>query len=142
MGWLAILGSIASIVGLCISVWVLLRLRAIERNYLFRARVPELQRRLRRHCSNVAGFLASYPDSADAVRVELSRCRATLKSLTPKLERRLRAELRNIQAEIDGLREVLPRAPEEQLWEIHSSLAGLEQELKYIVKDMEWRAPR
>jgi hypothetical protein len=117
----------------------LVRVGSISRNYLFRARLPDLRRKLRGHCSKVSMLLGDYPGSWGDIQVELQRCEATLRSLAGKLDRAGRARVRTIEAEMVRLSRTSTAPPRDQVREIYSSLAGLEQEIDNLIKDIEWR---
>lgn len=73
---LDLVGNLSSILGLGITVWILLKVRKIQRGYLLRARLPVLRRRLGRHRSNLASLLDDYPESA-------RKCKSSCASVAP-----------------------------------------------------------
>lgn len=136
---LELAGSLSSIVGLFVSVWVLIRVGSISRGYLFRARLPDLRRKLRGHSSTISTLLSDYPDSWGEIQVELQRCEATLRSLAGKLDRAGRARVRTIEADTARVSGTAAAPPREEVRGVYRSLAGLEQEIDNLIKDIEWR---
>jgi len=136
---LELLGNLSSIVGLGITVWVLLKVRKIQRGYLLRARLPALGRRLGRHRSNLASLLDEYPSSAREVQAELKKCRATLRSLRRMVGRALGVELNRIERRIAHICGLSEAATANQIWELYGDLGGLEEDVRNLVEDVEWR---
>lgn len=133
------MAGLSSIAGLIVSVWVLLRVGRISRNYLLQARLPDLRKKLRAHRSKLSTLLGDYPDSWGEMQVELQMCDATLRSLAPKVDRAGRVRVRTVEAEMARVCGTAVAPPRERLREIYSSLAGLEQEMDNLIKDIRWR---
>ena len=139
---LEVLGSICSIAGLGITVWILLKLGKIHRSYLFQARLPELRRKVRGHSSKLTELLNTFPGSPGEIKMELQRCRATLRSLLGKLVRGQRADVRSLLEEIARVLASSGPPSKEDVRRIHRGLVELEDVLENLSKDMKWRSPR
>jgi hypothetical protein len=78
-------GSIASIIGVLLTIWVALAVRRIRSFYLFTARVPGLSRRLKQHASSLATYMNDPKSFADPIREEMVAAEVTVHSLERKL---------------------------------------------------------
>ena len=136
---LDLLGNLSSIVGLGVTVWVLLKVRKIQKSYLLRARLPVLGRKLGRHRSNLASLLDGYPESAREVQAELKRCRATLRSLGAIVSGALRADLNRIERRVAGICGLWEAATADEIWELYADLGGLEEDVRNLIEDIKWR---
>jgi|ERR1700686_239312 len=79
------LGSLASILSLMLTAFVLFELRRIKSFYLFKARVPDLVGRLSQHSSNLSNYLGDFDNSLPQIVKELAISEAVMTSLTKKL---------------------------------------------------------
>lgn len=91
METLSLLGNIASILGLGISIIVFLRLGSIQKSYSRQALVPKLIGKLRTNAKNIESRLAdkAYAES----RSEFALARVNLRSISDHVRRRPRKEL-------------------------------------------------
>jgi hypothetical protein len=83
---LATLGSVASLLSLILTAYVLIELRRIRSFYLFKARVPDLIGRLSQHSSNLSNYLSDFDNSLPDIVKELAVSEAVMTSLTKKLD--------------------------------------------------------
>ncbi|OFW03495.1 MAG: hypothetical protein A3G20_06595 [Acidobacteria bacterium RIFCSPLOWO2_12_FULL_59_11] len=74
------LASIASIAGLLITISVLHTIRKMCTEFLFRARVPDLHRRLQQHAGNISRCLQDHDGFQEQIDEELALVRANLES--------------------------------------------------------------
>ena len=81
------LGSLASILGLVITLGVFFKIRRLYAALLFLDRVPQHIEQLRAHRQNLTEQLENFDESLTEIRVELAECEANLKSLKLKLLR-------------------------------------------------------
>ena len=64
------IGSIASLVGLALTIWVAMAVRRIKARFMITARVPDLAKSLRQHATKLSGFLSDPKDRQFWVEVE------------------------------------------------------------------------
>lgn len=133
------LGSIASIIGLVITLVVFYRIRKLETRFLFTARVPEYIRQLNGQNSYLYELLQNFDGSLREIQVELAICEATLKSLKPKLHSETRKSVIKLTKRISQQRESVTRQSENQIWKIHFELNKVLQELIHLQEDERWR---
>jgi hypothetical protein len=86
--------NLSSIVGLIISIFVLIRIKGIERNYIIRFRVPALISKIEEQASYLSDYLNDYPNFIIDIKAELARAKADLESLKGKVNRQTRKSIR------------------------------------------------
>ena len=81
--WLTLsnIGSVASILGIGLSLYVIYNVREIRKSYLFTARAPALVKSLRAHSSRIKDLLEEFGTSIEEIEAELARCSPILESL-------------------------------------------------------------
>src|SRR6185436_13267865 len=79
------LGTIASIISLGVSIFVLVEVRHIRNASKLRVRGPGIIRELVRYSSNLSGYLDEFEDSLPQIEDELGKARAKLKYLKKSL---------------------------------------------------------
>lgn len=134
---LGVVGSLASIAGLILSVFVLSSVRKLRREMLFRGRLPELKRQLARHASRINAFMKAYGENIDEIEREISACRACLRSLAGKTNSPLQVDILDLIARIDRARPLNAESARE-IWVLHLELIELASLLKNIYDDMKW----
>jgi len=84
------IGTIASVIGVLISAYVLVELKIIKRKFLFKARIPDLIKSLKNHTKEMSQRLNDFDGSKRDLETDLTRCGATLKNLKSKVDRNTR----------------------------------------------------
>ncbi|MBI1925943.1 hypothetical protein HYR99_17035 [Candidatus Poribacteria bacterium] len=133
------LGSVASILGLVITLVVFYRIRKLETHFLFTARIPEHIEQLHEHVLKIAELLQNFDRSSRDIRVELALCEANLKSLKPKLHGEARKSVMKLTRLIIKQRESVTRQSAEQIEKIHEELIKVTRELENLLEDERWR---
>lgn len=132
------LGSISSIIGLLLTIFILYKLRRIHRNFLFQARFPDLKRKITRHRSNLSKLLTTYDGSADQVEIELRKCQSNLCSLKRKVARSLRGDIKRLVKHIKNISRSSSHPSKEEIRKVYISLVFIEQELENFSEDIKW----
>ena len=83
--WIGVIGTWSSILGFLISVYVLLEVRQIRRQFLLRIRIGDLLQALRIQAAEMSIRLNDFEESRHEVDIILARCESTLRSILPKL---------------------------------------------------------
>ncbi|MEK6299239.1 MAG: hypothetical protein AABO41_00830 [Acidobacteriota bacterium] len=135
--WLNIIGSVASIVGIALSVYVIYNLRQIRRSYMFTARAPDLLKRLKAHSSQVKKLLIDFDNSRDEIEAELALCSAVLGSLLNKVSRNERKTILNV-IQLIAENRTLGEQSKDQVWMVYKRLVGVGETLRNLQKDKLW----
>jgi len=133
------LGSIASILGLVITVFVFFKIRRLYARLWFIERVPEHIKQLQAHCSGITKQLQNFDESLEETRVELGECEATLESLKYKLRGDMRKSVVELTKLIANQRHSLTRHSKHEVHKIYAELAMVIQSLRELQKDERWR---
>jgi hypothetical protein len=79
------IGTVASIISLAVSVFVLIEVRHIRNAFKLRVRGPVIIKELGRCSSNISGYLVEFEDSLPQIADELGKATAKLKYLRKSL---------------------------------------------------------
>ena len=150
LNWSSVCGSIASIIGLAITIFVAFGIRSITRDFLFQARVPQLKKKITEHVKAISGLLGNFTANQAEIHLELKRCRANLNNLLPKLGKKEAADVKVIIRKIHSVRtasfwhriQLQPLSEsqyKERVEDIHSDLAELDEALSNLMQDNKWR---
>lgn len=131
-------GSIASIFGFLLTIYVFLTIRAIKRNYLFRARVPVLQKKLQKHASAISTALHRYDESTIKIMEELSLAEVNSFSLQSKTTGKLKSSLKIVVRDIRHYKST--GGNKEELRRIYLSMNMIIQEITNFREDDKWES--
>lgn len=137
---LSIIGSVASILGLSLTVWIWLKVRHIEDHFTLRARFSSIKRGLKEHSDSISRYLSNFPDSANDLEVELKRCQSDLRNLHPKLKGEMKSSASNILKRLESLPSPLNRSNKQSIRSIQLDLITLANDFENFKQDMKWRA--
>ncbi len=79
------IGTVASIISLAVSIFVLIEVRNIRNAFKLKVRGPVIIKELVRYSSNLSGYLDEFEDSLPQIADELGKARAKLKYLKKSL---------------------------------------------------------
>ncbi|MCI0693303.1 hypothetical protein L0337_15025 [candidate division KSB1 bacterium] len=131
----SVIGNIASIIGALISVWVLLDVKRLRAHFLFRARIPDLMKLLKKHANTLSESLRNFVESQRDVESVLPVCESTLKNLKTKLYGDVRQTTKNL---LGRIRRRTKPTSRDQAWEIYEELQALIEALTHLWKDKKW----
>ena len=135
---LNILGNVASMVGLGITIWVLCRVRIIEKAFLKQALLPSRMRVLRGHIRNLERAIQT--KNRQSALQELERCRSLLKASSEYLGGDRQESSEHTAQAIERLCQF---ADEDKFWAgcgmVLARLHGVHEGLKTLVQELEWR---
>lgn len=131
------IGNVASILGVCLSLYLIYNVREIRKSYLFTARAPALLKSLRAHSSNIKDLLKEFETSIEEIEAELARCLPTLESLENKVGRHERRSISVVIRQIASNKS-LSKESKNTVWSIYKGLLKIEEELRNLHKDRQW----
>lgn len=137
------LGSISSVIGLIVTVFLFIEARAIRNSFLRRARLPELNKELARATSQVSQHLKSWDEDKKPALESLSNVKALLENMKPKLpsdeRKKVVAYLSRLQpTKYFVLKTRITELSEDSAWELYTELSGLVTSLEQLAKDSKW----
>ena len=137
--WLTLsnIGSVASILGIGLSLYVVYNVREIRKSYLFAARAPDLLKRLRSHSAKINELLEEFDASIAEIEAELARCSSILESLGAKVSRHERRSISLVIRQIN-LNKTLSIESRDVVWEIYKELLKVDEEMTNLLKDKLW----
>ncbi len=138
------LGSICSILGIILTICILVKLGHIRRHFLFKARFPNLRKKIVEHRKNLSQLLNMFDSSKEQIEIELQKCRANLSNLKSKLSRTSRNDVNKIIKQIKQIKSACNPYyfSKSKVHEIYLSLIFLEQKLENLKQDIKWEPER
>jgi len=134
-GITTLIGTVASIVGLLFTIWVLFSVSAIRSHFLFAARIPQIIEALQENASAISKGLTEYDASTHLIEVELAKCAANLKNLSTKVKSRTRKSVLAVVIRIEHPGNLTGK---DHVRGVYTALNGLIQELHNLTEDMKW----
>ena len=137
--WLTLsnIGSVASILGIGLSLYVVYNVREIRKSYLFTARAPALLKSLRTHSSNIKDMLKEFETSIEEIEAELARCSPVLESLRTKVGRQERKSISGV-VQLISANKSLSMGSKDSVWDIYKELLKVEEAMINLQKDKQW----
>jgi hypothetical protein len=96
------IGSWASIIGLILSIYIFVTAYRINNYIMFNERLPQLLANIEKYTSNISDMFNNFEPSTNAIREQLSRCSANLKSLKKKVNGDEKKLIASIVTSIEG----------------------------------------
>ncbi len=140
--WLSFsnISGLASIFGLFLTIYVFLSIRKIEKEFLFRVRLPSLLRKLQQHASNLSKLLQQYPESENEIIEELSIAKVNINSLYKKSTGSIKTSLHKLETNIEEYRNTkIAKQTKESIREIYVEMNMVIQEINNQKDDDKWR---
>ncbi len=142
--WIMDIATIMTILGFVITVFVLQQTKEIKRNFLSKARLPQIQRELRSCASNINKQLDDWESSKEKIFVEFSKCAGLLDSLIQKLNDDQSASAKALLKRLKYrpyyiLRPIKNKITDKDTaWSLYADLSELNSNLSQIIKDSHW----
>ena len=130
------LGTLASLAGAGVSIWVLISVRAIRKHFLFTARIPQILEDLQSNASTLNTGIADFDASREMIDVELARCHANLLNLSSKIGGNTKKNVRKLTEAIEKYH--AGDKKRETARHIYTLLNGLMQQIKNLREDTKW----
>ena len=132
------IGSFASIVGLVLTIYVFMGVRKIKQEFLFRARLPSLLKKIQGHASTISSELPKLPESKNVIVEELAIAQVNIQSLENKSSGSMRISLKKLRIEIENIRKT-DDINKEPVRAIYLDMNMVIQEISNIREDDKWR---
>lgn len=130
-----IIGNIASIIGAVISLWVLWDVKRLRAHFLFRTRIPDLLKSLKKHVNTLSESLRNYEENQRDIETVLPVCESTLKNLKAKVHGDARQTTKTL---LEKIRRRTKPTSKDEAWEIYDELQALLEALNHLWKDKKW----
>lgn len=137
------IGSISSILGLIVTVFLFIEARKIRNSFLRRARLPEINKELAKLTSNVSDQLKKWGGDKTPALEAFSNVKALLENIKPKLppeeKRKVGDYINRLQPKkYLVIKTSLSELSEDSAWELYTELSGLVTSLQQLAKDSKW----
>lgn len=136
-------GSISSIAGLVVTIFLLIEARAIRQSFLRRARLPEVNKELIKTTSQISNQLKAWNADKSPALESLSRVKALLENVQTKLPAKERKKVQEFLAKLQPkkyfiLKSSVSDLTEDSAWAIYTDLSGIITCLDQFAKDSKW----
>lgn len=134
--WIGDLSDLFGIAGFIISIAVLVTVRSVRQDYMFRIIVPELSKSIDAHIDNILKYRKDFAKYRLDVSTELSRLKPNLNSLLPYLPRDEKQTVDALIQKVEGY-SLTPNG-EADLFIIYNELSSLSQALTNLTRTRSW----
>ncbi len=137
------LGSICSIVGLVVTIFLFFEARKIKNSFLRRARLPEVNRDLLKLTSQLSENLKSWNEDKKNALETFSKIKALLDNIKQKLPANEKTKVNEYLSNLRPKKLWLINSPlsdlsEDEAWGRYTKLSGLVTTLQQLAKDSKW----
>lgn len=128
-----------SIIGFILTIWVACSLRTIKSYYVFRIRVPEHIKRLKKLASEISTLKARFDESIEDIDLKMASVEVEIGALERKTRtnKGVRSSLRDLQVLIQDYRSTSPRN-KEKLSKTYIELHKVIREIENLQADLMW----
>ena len=132
-------GSIFSTLSFIITILILIKLRKIHSEYLFKIRTPELLKKLESTSENISQYLNDFKIFINDINRELTLCKVNLKSLKNKCPKEIKKSVSKlIKVIISYLKTTNIKKTQDDANMIYIELQGIIEECKNLSEDIKW----
>lgn len=132
--------DVLSVLGAIAAILAYFKIKSIQANFVFQARVPQLQKALEAHSKAISRILGAYDTRKTELDDEFGRCAANVRSLLPKISGSTKSTGTALLKRITKRRKNSNLKTEEEARAIYTDLNMLIEELGNVRKDHAWRA--
>lgn len=137
------IGSISSMIGFIVTVFLFIEARKIRDSFLRRARLPEINKELTKATSKVSDQLKNWDDDKTPALEEFSKVKALLENIKPKLPSEERKKVNDYICRLQPkkyliIKTSISELSEDAAWELYTELSGLVTSLQQLAKDSKW----
>ncbi len=137
------IGSISSMIGLIVTIFLFVEARKIRDSFLRRARLPEINKELTKVTSKVSDQLKNWDADKNPALEAFSNVKALLENIKPKLPTEERKKVGDYLNRLQPKKYFFIRASiselgEDAAWELYTELSGLVTSLQQLAKDSKW----
>lgn len=126
------LADFLSVIGFCLTVYLLFTIRKIKNYYVFKVRVPDLLKVMAKQASTLAQLHQAFDESKLAILLEIGKAEVTLRSLSPKVDRSIRA---SINEGIWNMDHYPPFPTKTRVWDIYVGMQKVSQQIINLQED-------
>ncbi|WP_417776701.1 hypothetical protein [Stutzerimonas xanthomarina] len=141
--WISNVGTITSIIGFFVTVFLLIEARKLRSSFLRKARLPEVVEELKKINKDLSKILKNWnEDSREGVR-QLRLSKEVVESLKPKLPDYQKKKCSNYIQMLSTRKLFFFRTDflsisDERAWQLYEELSGLITSLEQLQKDLKW----
>lgn len=137
------IGSISSIIGLFVTIWLFIIAKNIKNSFLRRARLPEINKDLSKAASQLSDRLKMWENDKTSAVETFSMIKALLENIKPKLPSEEKNKVNEYLFRLHPkkywfIKNSLSELTEDEAWQRYTELSGLLTALQQLAKDSKW----
>lgn len=137
------IASVASIIGLVVTIFLFIEARSIKKSFLRRARLPELNKDLAKATSEISAHIKSWESNKEPALEKFSHAKALLENIKNKLPEEERKMVEKYLIKLQPKRLLVKKREiselnREEAFKLYSELNGLVTSLRELAKDNAW----
>lgn len=136
-------GSVASIIGLIVAIFLFIEARSIRKSFLRRARLPELNKDLAKAASEISVHIKIWESNKEPALEKFSHAKALLENIRKKLPEDERRMVEKYLTQLQPKRlwfkkREISDLDRDEAFQLYSELNGLVTSLRELAKDNTW----
>ncbi len=144
--WVTDIASIASIIGLLITIWVLMETKNIRKSFLTKARIPDAIKELESLATNLSKTIPEWETNKQDTLIEIGKCSSILKNIEPKLTASIKKDVTTTLEEFQRKKSIknfwkiksISELSLDEIWNLYTQLQFVIEGLKQKKHDMRW----
>lgn len=132
------IGSVVSIIGLILTIYVLISLKKLRNEFAFKGRIPRLQKRLQKHTSMLSTLLQNYENSVQDIDQEIGLAMVDIKSIQKKVTGDVKKSTNALIKEIKNYQSKKENKTEDDVRNIYVKCNTLILEIQNLREDLSW----
>jgi hypothetical protein len=129
------IGSVASVLGVFISIYLLWALKRIKNHFLLKVRIPELIDSLSDYANNLSNALQKHDQKIKEIEEILNKCEPVLKNLHLKVSGLAKRETKTLLKKMKKRKKPVNK---DAAYDLYDNIQALIQTLKELKKDINW----
>ncbi|EPJ5650907.1 hypothetical protein LLI86_001568, partial [Acinetobacter baumannii] len=141
--WLIDLGTIFSIIGFFITIWLLWEAKQLRKSFFRRARLPEVIENLTIASSKLSSHLKKWETEDKEAIHQLSICKAVIENVTPKLPDNAQKKCKIFVKSVTPTTFLIwtfgsSDIDKDKAWDLYALLSEVVTMLQELEKDLKW----
>lgn len=137
------IASVASIIGLLITIFLFVEAREIKKTFIIRARIPETNKELAKAASEISVFLKTWDTDKESAIEKFFHVKALLENVKKKLPIDERSKVEGYIKMLQDKRSLfrkndISNLNRDEAFKLYSNLKGLITTLRELAKDNTW----
>ncbi len=131
------IADVLEVVGFVLTIYVLITIKKIKNYYVFKARVPDLLKKMSKHASQLSQYHKDFENSKPEILLEIGQAEVILNSLSKKVGKQVNSSIKEVTKQILYYKTYQEKS---RAWDIYISLQKVHQEIINLQEDRKWES--